>query len=70
MLTYYAIQSNEDASLFVAIDPNSGGYPYLTDFCSARLWSSKEEAEKYWAMDYSMIRGTIVKVVVSIEAAE
>ncbi len=69
MITYYAIQSNEDASLFVAVDPSSGGYPYLTQFSSAKLWSSKKAAEEYWQGDRFNIQANIVKVVVSIEPA-
>lgn len=39
-----------DDNQFVAIDSNSGGYPYLTDFWNAKKFDNKEAAQKYGVM--------------------
>ena len=38
-------------NLYIAMDNSSGGYPYETsNFMRAKVWYSKDEAEKYKSM--------------------
>lgn len=42
----YVIKNNSTGE-FIAIDNNSGGYPYDTSLHQAKIWFSKEDAFRY-----------------------